>query len=141
MLDSDKLTLALHEAAIRAARAALEIRRLGTLDTRRKTDNSPVSAGDMAANREIVDVLSAAFPRIPIVSEEADPPALRPLEPFFLVDPIDGTREYIAGGPEFTVNIALIRDDTPAAGIVVAPAMRSGFLRLRRTRDRDSSPE
>lgn len=128
MVDPDKLAQVLQEAAIRAARAAIEIRGRGRMETRRKADNSPVSEGDMAADREIDGILTAAFPDIPIVSEESTAPRLDPLEPYFLVDPIDGTREYISGGPEFTVNIALIRDCAPAAGIVLAPERREGFL-------------
>ena len=119
---------ALAEAAIRAAKAALRIRAEGSLDVRTKADHSPVSAGDLAADDEICRVLSTAFPGIPIVSEESGPPLLDPDEAYFLVDPIDGTREYISGGREFTVNIAFLRNRTPEAGIVLAPAMRKGFL-------------
>ena len=128
MVDPDKLASALREAAVRASRVALEIRGRGRIETRRKADNSPVSEGDMAANREIEGVLAATFPNTPVVSEEAAAPALDPREPYFLVDPIDGTREYISGGPDFTVNIALIRNRVPVAGIVLAPARLTGFL-------------
>ena len=128
MVDPENLASALREAAVRAARAALEIRRRGRMDTRRKSDNSPVSEGDMAANREIEGVLAAAYPDTPVVSEEAAAPALDPRKPYFLVDPIDGTREYISGGPDFTVNVALIQDRAPVAGIVLAPAKRTGYL-------------
>ncbi len=128
MNDPKKLAHALKLSAIRAAKVALTIRDQGHLDTRRKLDNSPVSAGDLAANREICDVLADVFPSTPIVSEESTFPRMDPEEPYFLVDPIDGTREYIAGGSEFTVNVALIRDQVPVAGIVLAPAKRLGFM-------------
>ena len=128
MVEPDKLASTLREAAVRAARAALEIRRRGRPVARRKDDNSPVSEGDMAANREIEGVLATAYPDTPVVSEEAAAPAFDPRRPYFLVDPIDGTREYISGGPDFTVNVALIQDRAPVAGIVLAPAKRTGYL-------------
>src|SRR5690606_39567833 len=79
-----------------------------------KADESPVTAADLAANRHIMQGLQALTPDIPILSEEAaDVPyeARRHWTRFWLVDPLDGTREFIAGTDEFTVNIALIEAD------------------------------
>jgi 3'(2'), 5'-bisphosphate nucleotidase len=115
----DGLTL----IAARAAAAILAVPR-DNLNQRAKADSSPVTAADEAAERVIRDGLTALRPDIPIVSEEAtgnrvvDNLGRR----FFLVDPLDGTREFLAGLHEFTVNIALIDEDTPVLGVVAAPA-------------------
>ena len=92
---------------------------------RDKADRSPVTAADEASEKIILDGLSRLFPEVPVVSEEA---AARPApatlgERFFLVDPLDGTREFIAGENEYTVNIALIVGGNPIAGIIAAPAL------------------
>ena len=90
-----------------------------------KPDSSPVTAADLAAHHMILDGLQTLTPDIPVLSEEA---ADVPLEPrlgwkrFWLVDPLDGTKEFIAGTDEFTVNIALIEAGQVVAGIVGVPA-------------------
>jgi 3'(2'), 5'-bisphosphate nucleotidase len=90
-----------------------------------KDDKSPVTEADQAAEDLILERLSKAAPDIPIVSEEAAAAGYVPeiAERFFLVDPLDGTREYIKRNGEFTVNIALIEHGTPVAGVVYAPAL------------------
>lgn len=90
-----------------------------------KADDSPVTAADLAANRHIVDGLTALTPDIPVLSEEgADVPYAerRHWTRFWLVDPLDGTKEFIAGSDEFTVNIALIEQDQVRFGVVGIPA-------------------
>lgn len=90
-----------------------------------KADDSPVTAADLAANQHIMDGLRALTPEIPILSEEAaDVPYAerRYWTRFWLVDPLDGTREFIAGSDEFTVNIALIENDQVRFGVVGVPA-------------------
>ena len=96
-----------------------------TAARRTKPDLSPVSAADEAANAIIVEGLSCLLPGMPIVSEEAiEPRGAVPLRPCFaLVDPLDGTREFLAGRNEFTVNVALVLDGVPAVGIIAAPAL------------------
>ncbi len=95
------------------------------IEQRDKADRSPVTAADEASENIILGGLSRLFPDVPVVSEEASarpaPAALG--ERFFLVDPLDGTREFIAGDSEYTVNIALIVGGRPMAGIIAAPAM------------------
>lgn len=89
-----------------------------------KADHSPLTQADLRADAVIRDGLSHLFPDIPVVSEEslpATPPAAG--ETFFLVDPLDGTKEFVARTGEFTVNIALIRLGVPVAGVVFAPAL------------------
>lgn len=89
-----------------------------------KDDASPVTAADRAADRIIVEGLAAAFPETMIVTEErAASYAADPGEAFFLVDPLDGTKEFLAGSSEFTVNIARIEQGAPRLGVVYAPAM------------------
>ena len=90
-----------------------------------KPDLSPVTAADEAAERLILDALSRLLPRVPIVSEEAPAPtpAVKPESTFLLVDPLDGTREFLAGRDEFTVNIALVARGDPLAGWIAAPAL------------------
>jgi 3'(2'), 5'-bisphosphate nucleotidase len=92
-----------------------------------KADASPVTEADRQAERLIVAGLRALTPHIPIVAEEAVAaglaPVLVPGAPFWLVDPLDGTREFVARNGEFTVNIALIAQGRPVLGVVLAPAV------------------
>jgi len=93
--------------------------------TERKADKSPVTAADMAAQAVILDGLARVAPHIPVVSEEArcDWQEENAPREFLLVDPLDGTAEFIAGRGEYTVNIALVRDGTPVLGVIAAPAL------------------
>lgn len=118
------LAEALSELAIEASLAILAID-FRKAETRRKADNSPVTRADEAAHAAILKGLAGILPDVPVVSEEACE-AWRGREPggeFVLVDPLDGTAEFIAGRLEYTVNIALIRDGTPVVGVVAAPAL------------------
>jgi 3'(2'), 5'-bisphosphate nucleotidase len=91
---------------------------------RAKADASPVTEADLAADRIIVAGLEAAFPGIPVVTEErADSHDLGHGRTHFLVDPLDGTKEFVGRRGDFTVNIALIEDGRPVAGVVYAPAL------------------
>ncbi|NNE93955.1 MAG: 3'(2'),5'-bisphosphate nucleotidase CysQ, partial [Verrucomicrobiales bacterium] len=89
-----------------------------------KEDNSPLTEADQKANAVIVDRLAAKYPEIPIISEETKATEYeqrKDWEWFWLVDPLDGTKEFIKRNGEFTVNIALVNRDTPAAGVVFQP--------------------
>jgi 3'(2'), 5'-bisphosphate nucleotidase len=89
-----------------------------------KTDGSPVTEADLAADRIIRDGLARLVPEAPILSEECIPVAKPPYDgSFFLVDPLDGTKEFVAGRSEFTVNLALVTDGMPLLGIIGAPAL------------------
>ncbi len=96
----------------------------------RKEDNSPVTAADHDAEAIILAGLRRVAPEIPVVSEEAAAsghiPEFGPH--FFLVDPLDGTKEFIGKNGEFTVNIALIENRLPVAGVVYAPAKERMFF-------------
>ena len=93
------------------------------VDWRNKSDRSPVSAADEASNAIIVQGLAHLLPGVPIVSEEEQlrPSALK--AGFVLVDPLDGTREFLAGREEFTVNVAIVTQGRPMVGVIAAPAL------------------
>lgn len=115
----DQLT----KVAADAAQTILDLR--STADVRRKADGSPVTAADEAAEAVICEALDRLAPTVPIISEErASREQPRAIEQgsYFLVDPLDGTREFIAGRSEFTINIALMTDRMPLCGIICAPA-------------------
>jgi 3'(2'), 5'-bisphosphate nucleotidase len=119
---SARLLDGLTAIATRASAAILAIDR-SALGERSKADGSPVTAADQAAQAVILPELVRLMPGTPIVSEEAEKAPLRPGESYLLVDPIDGTKELLAGCNEFTVNLALVRDGLPVLGVVAAPAL------------------
>lgn len=121
-LADDDLIEALLAAAVAAGRAALDIYHSG-FTVSQKADRTPVTAADHAAERIILEQLARIAPGVPIVAEEASAAGSTPRvgEEFFLVDPLDGTKEFIHRRGEFTVNIALIRAGVPVLGVVYAP--------------------
>jgi 3'(2'),5'-bisphosphate nucleotidase len=110
-------------AAIEAGALILEVRKRGHAVTR-KADLSPVTEADHAAEAAILKHLAEIAPGLPVVAEEAVAAGRIPDvgREFFLVDPLDGTKEFVKGGDDFTVNIGLVRDGVPALGVVYAPA-------------------
>ena len=87
-----------------------------------KPDNSPVTNGDLEVDKILSEKIRELTPNIPIISEETvDLKKKNTLSTFWLIDPIDGTREYIAGQDEYTINAALIVDYVPTIGLVDAP--------------------
>ena len=117
-------------AARLAGNAILAVRAKG-LDVRRKVDGSPVTEADETAERIILAVLGEIAPAIPVVAEESVARDGAPevgATSFWLVDPLDGTKEFIAGRDEFTVNIALIEDGSPIMGVVYLPALGELYL-------------
>jgi 3'(2'), 5'-bisphosphate nucleotidase len=89
-----------------------------------KSDGSPVTEADELAERTILAELAVVAPGVPVVSEEAAAQGKCPAigSTFILVDPLDGTREFLSRNGEFTVNIALVRDGAPVCGVIFAPA-------------------
>jgi 3'(2'), 5'-bisphosphate nucleotidase len=121
--DTDRLARLFGEVAIRAGHAIMK-RRDAANAPQYKSDGSPVTAADLAADEVIRRALAQHLPDVIVITEEscsATPSAHD--ERFILVDPLDGTREFIKGSDEFTVNIALIEHGTPVAGAVYAPAL------------------
>lgn len=117
---------ALLETAFRAGDAILR-HYYGEIDVEVKEDRTPLTQADLASHKVIVDALKRLFPEIPVISEEgriAEYEERRTWERFWLVDPLDGTKEFIQKNGEFTVNIALVEGAVPVYGIVHAPAKR-----------------
>src|SRR5688500_5504773 len=111
----------LTELVVRASAAILDVTRITASD---KPDGSPVTQADLAADAIIVDGLKALRPDVPIVSEERVNRADGPYPAsFFIVDPLDGTREFIGGYNDYTVNIALVTNGRPLLGVISAPAL------------------
>ena len=110
-------------AATEAGDAILEIVRRG-FDVETKNDSSPVTEADRAAELIILAGLARAAPGIPVIAEEEVAAGRIPAhdETYFLVDPLDGTKEFVRGGDDYTVNIGLIEHGTPKLGVVFAPA-------------------
>jgi 3'(2'), 5'-bisphosphate nucleotidase len=124
LTDADGRLLDELTAIVSAAAAAILAARAGSLGARTKADLSPVTVCDEAAEAAILAGLARVLPGVAVVSEEAAsgaPPSSLP-DSFVLVDPLDGTRELIAGRDEFTVNVAIVRGGRPRLGIVAAPA-------------------
>ncbi|SDO92140.1 3'(2'),5'-bisphosphate nucleotidase [Filomicrobium insigne] len=102
------------------------------VETETKADGSPVTLADQAAEEILLEGLSRAAPGVPVVAEESMSAGKVPNleDTFFLVDPLDGTREFINRRNEFTINIGLIRDKRPVFGIIFAPALSQLYLTL-----------
>ena len=112
----------LTDAAARAGAAIMRLYHEGA-KVRLKDDASPVTEADKASEAIVIDALQRLAPDIPIVSEEIAGDRSADLGPrFFLVDPLDGTKEFIQKRSDFTVNIALVEDGMPRFGLVYAPA-------------------
>ena len=104
-----------------AGRKSIELRKQG-LKTIIKPDNSPVTNGDLEVNRILTEKIETLTPNIPIISEETvDLKKENNLKTFWLLDPIDGTKEYIAGKDEYTINAALVLNCVPTIGLLGAP--------------------
>ena len=111
------------EAIAREAGALILELYAGNFEVRGKADASPVTEADERAERCIVSALQALDPAVPVVAEEAAAAGQTPQidRTFWLVDPLDGTREFVSRNGEFTVNIALIEDGAPVLGVVFEP--------------------
>lgn len=129
MTDRDDALLELAAAlAVRAGAVILEIRQRG-FAVQQKTDLSPVTEADQAAETLILAGLREAAPDLPVVAEEeiAGGRLVAATPQFWLVDPLDGTREFTSGSDEFAVNIGLVRDGRVVLGVVGVPAMGELF--------------
>ena len=123
MTDYTRLLDDMAEAAREAGEAILEIVRRG-FEVETKGDASPVTEADRAAELIILAALARAAPGVPVIAEEEVAAGRIPAheETYFLVDPLDGTKEFVRGGDDYTVNIGLIENGTPKVGVVFAPA-------------------
>lgn len=119
----------LTELVVKAGEAILAVNR-GAMKVHGKDDGSPVTEADLAADRVIAEGLARIAPGVPVLSEERVQAAKPPFRgSFLLVDPLDGTKEFIKRNGEFTVNIALIEAGRPTLGIVLAPAQDNTLWR------------
>lgn len=101
------------------------------IEVNHKKDSSPVTEADLAANKIIIEALTTLTPDIPILSEEAcmiDYAMRKTWQQWWLIDPLDGTKEFIAGSSDFTINIALIDKGTVQFGIVVIPTTTTTYI-------------
>ncbi len=122
-----QIIISLIETFKEAGKTALKLRKAG-LKKEIKSDNTPVTNGDIEVNNILTKKISTLTSQIPIVSEEnSDNKDILNLKNFWLIDPIDGTRDYINNKDEFTLNAALILDRKPALGIINAPAKNRLF--------------
>ena len=112
------------DAALAGARVVMKVYKTD-FSVSHKVDDSPVSEADIGSERAIAKLLAETMAGIPIVAEEEAAAGELPKvgKTFLLVDPLDGTKEFISRNGEFTVNIALIEDGVPRAGVVIAPAL------------------
>lgn len=103
----------------------------GSYEVDYKSDNTPVTTADMAAHDVIVDALRKLTPCLPVLSEESDGISFEERHrwpSYWLVDPLDGTREFLRRNGEFSVNIALIHENRPIAGVIVAPVLDIAYF-------------
>ncbi len=124
LASADEVAVFLAGVAIAAGPAVMEVYELGG-EVRSKSDGSPVTVADERAEAIICSMLALSIPPVPIVAEEltslGKPVAVA--NRFLLVDPLDGTKEFVARNGEFTINVALIEKGKPVAGAVYAPAL------------------
>ncbi len=112
---------------LKAGKISLELRKKG-LTKEIKNDNTPVSNGDIEINKIVTKKINELTPNIPIISEESSENKLKKdLKDFWLIDPIDGTYDYINNLDEFTINAGLILNKNPVAGLIYAPAKNRMF--------------
>ena len=125
--EAKKITLSLIDTFNKASQVALDLRKAG-LKKEIKSDNTPVTNGDIEVNEILTKKISEITPNIVIISEEnISHKNDKNLENFWLIDPIDGTRDYISGRDEFTLNAALIINKKPTIGIITVPAKKRVF--------------
>ena len=127
MTDTGKLTQVMRTLAIEAGTVIMEIYGKDDFGVRQKDDESPVTAADEAADALISAGLRKAFPDIPLVTEEQAVSHDIDAQTFLIVDPLDGTKEFIHRRGDFTVNIALVENGVPTRGVVYAPARNRLF--------------
>jgi len=112
---------------LNAGEVSIDLRNKGLIK-KIKSDNTPVSNGDLEVNKIISKKIKELTPSIPIISEEtSDNKSINDLKDFWLIDPIDGTYDYINNLEEFTINAGLILDRKPVAGLIYAPAKKRLF--------------
>lgn len=121
-MDFDKLTETMRRLALEAGDIIMDIYDADDFEVKSKSDDSPVTAADEAADAHISAGLRAAFPDVTLVTEEQADSHAQTANTFLIVDPLDGTKEFIHRRGDFTVNIAYVEEGAPRRGVVYAPA-------------------
>ena len=126
-LNKKEIIESLIDTFLYAGKICLELRNKGLIK-KIKSDNTPVSNGDLEVNNIVTEKIREITPHLPIVSEEtSDNKSINDLKDFWLVDPIDGTYDYINNLEEFTINAGLIVNRNPVAGLIYAPSKKRMF--------------
>ena len=118
----DRLTTEMRRLALQAGARIMEIYEAEDFEVRAKSDDSPVTEADEAADALIAAGLREAFPDLPLVTEEQAATHGQAVSTFLIVDPLDGTKEFVQRRGDFTVNIAYVENGVPIRGVVYAPA-------------------
>ena len=121
-MDYDRIVQVFRTAAIEAGERIMEVYGAPDFEVKAKSDDSPVTEADEAADAIISARLRAEFPDLPLVTEEQADSHGQAVRTFLIVDPLDGTKEFVQRRGDFTVNIALVVDGVPVRGVVYAPA-------------------
>lgn len=127
-MDYDKLVKIMRRLSLEAGDKIMEIYGSDDFDVKSKSDDSPVTAADEAADAIISEGLRATFPDVMLVTEEQSATHTTRGDTFLIVDPLDGTKEFIHRRGDFTVNIALVEGGVPTRGVVYAPAKSRMFF-------------
>ena len=128
---AEKILPVLHEAGAAILEVYEDVR---LFNTEYKEDRSPLTEADKRSNKVICDALEALYPEIPIISEEnkQDPYQVRSAyDKYFLIDPLDGTKEFIKRNGEFTINVAYLEGGNPIAGFVHVPLQHTTYYGIR----------
>jgi len=129
-LDYDKLTTIMRRLSLEAGDKIMEIYNSDDFEVKTKSDESPVTEADEAADALISAGLRAAFPDVLLVTEEQADSHSENADTFLIVDPLDGTKEFVHRRGDFTVNIAYVENGVPTRGVVYAPAKQRMFFTL-----------
>lgn len=129
-MDFEHLTHVMRRLALDAGARIMEVYGAADFEVRAKSDASPVTEADEAADRLIAEGLAEAFPQIPLVTEEQAATHTQQVSTFLIVDPLDGTKEFVQRRGDFTVNIAYVENGVPLRGVVYAPAKGRLFYSL-----------
>lgn len=129
-MNYDKLTEVMRKLAIEAGAKIMDIYNSDDFEVQLKSDDSPVTVADQAADDLISAGLKAAFPDVALVTEEQSDSHDQDVDTFLIVDPLDGTKEFINRRGDFTVNIAYVEKGVPTRGVVYAPARERMFFTL-----------
>lgn len=127
-MDRNRIIDVFRELALEAGAAIMEVYEGPDFEVKSKSDDSPVTIADERADAIIFAGLRAAFPDAAIVTEEQSDTHSEQGDTFFIVDPLDGTKEFVHRRGDFTVNIAFVEAGTPVLGVVYAPAKRRLFI-------------